>query len=1121
MFHLRRPRRILLVLSLAALLVGQASVPVIAEDKPPDASASAWPPHQPPTPEAFKPLKYRSIGPAAGGRVSRACGVPGDPLVYYMATASGGVWKTTDAGLTWKPIFDDQPTSSIGSIAVAPSDANVVYVGGGEANIRGNVAAGNGIYKSTDAGKTWKHVWKQEGQIGTMIVHPKNPDIAFAAVLGHAFGPNPERGVYRTKDGGKTWERVLAKDPDTGASDVCFDPSNPNILFAGMWPARRKPWEMTSGGPGGGLYVSRDGGDTWKQLGPPERGTRSSERGAEDPQLRAPSSELRAGEGLPPGPYGKINLAVAPSDPRRVYAMIEAEKGGLYRSDDGGDKWEYVNGNRYLRIRPWYFNVITVDPQNPDVIYALNLRLFKSIDGGKTFQQVKGTHHVDHHDLWIDPQNPKRMIDSNDGGVDISTNGGATWHAPMLPISQFYHINCDNRVPYHVSGTMQDLGTASGPSNSLSKDGIRLADWHGVGGGETGYTMPDPADPNVVYAGEYGGYLSRYDHRTRQARNVAIYPVNPSGHGAEDWKYRFQWTAPVLISPHDPKTVYHAGNVLFRTTDAGHTWKPISPDLTRNDKAKQKWSGGPITGDNTTAEYYCTIFAIAESPKEKGVLWAGSDDGLVHVSRDGGQKWDNVTKNIPNLPEWGTVVCIEASRFDAGAAYVVVDAHRLDNMRPYLWKTTDYGQTWETLTAKLPQDIYLHIVREDPKKKDHLYVGTERGVIFSPNDGATWNGLRLNLPTIAVHDLVVKDNDLVVGTNGRSIWILDDLTPIRHWTAVMGKEAHLFPVLPVHRYRYHSGIYGVEERDAGKNPPEGALIHYYLSKKPKSPVTIEILDADGKLVKKLTSEPEPEEDDDPAGPEKKPEPKHLRTEPGIHRANWDLRYKGAEPIKKAKTDGGNAKDGPLVSPGTYTVKLTVDGQSQMTAVEVKLDPRQAILAALGGTGMRRGDEELLADLDAQLKFALQVRDDITRLSRRVHQLRAIRQQLVSRNDLLKDVAKAEPLVKASKALIEKVDALEGKFHNPKAVVSYDILAFPGGAKLYSQITQLYGWLLDSDGPPTQGAREVYADQAAELRKLEAELDALLAEDLAKLNEQAKELEVPGILDPGKGEAAPK
>jgi len=1019
-------------------------------------------------------LKFRNVGPAAGGRVSRSAGVPGDPRVYYAATASGGVWKSTDGGIHWKSIFDDQPTSSIGAIAVAPSDANVVYVGSGEANIRGNVQPGNGIYKSGDGGKTWKHVWKQKGQIGQMIVHPTNPDIAYAAVLGSAFGPNPERGVYRTIDGGKHWQHVLKKDADSGAIDLCFDPNNPRILYAALWQARRTPWNLISGGPGSGLYKSVDAGDTWKQLKPGEAG-------------------------LPDGPWGRIGLAVAPSDSRRVYALIEADKGGLFRSDDAGDAWELVSGARYLRQRPWYFSTVHVDPQNKDVVWCPNVRLLKSIDGGRTFKNVKGPHHVDHHDLWIDPKDPKRMIDSNDGGVDITLNGGETWYAPLLPISQFYHISVDNRVPYHVMGNMQDLGTASGPSNSLSSEGIAIGHWHTVGGGETGFSMPDPKDPNVVFSGEYSGYISRYDHRTRQARNMSIYPINPSGHGAEQIRYRFQWTAPILISPHDNRVVYHAANVLFRTSDGGLTWQKTSPDLTRDDKGKQKWSGGPITGDNTGAEYYCTIFAIAESPLKKGVLWAGSDDGLVHVTQDDGKSWVNVTKNIPGFPEWATVTGIETSRRGEGTAYIVAHAYRLDDDRPYLFKTSDFGKTWKSLSAKLPAEDHLHVVREDPLVPRMLYVGTETGIHFSRDDGETWERLKLNLPTVAVTDMTVKDNDLVVGTNGRSIWILDDLTPIRQWSKKLAEAPHLFSAQPAIRWRYHGPVYGTDDRYAGDNPLKGAIIHYHLPKKAKGEITLEILDDRGELVRTLSSlkkEEKKEDDPDPVWAASKEEP--LTNKPGVNRVAWDLHYQGATIIPGAKNDGGNPKQGPLALPGKYILKLNVESKSFTTTLEVKPDPRVQVPPSI---------------LKEQHRFALTVRDDISRLSQNVLSLRSIRTQLAQRNELLKDGAKADSLVKQAKELINKLDALEEKFHNPKAQVTYDILAMKGGAKLYSQITALYDWARDSDGAVTQGMREVYERQKKELGLLESELDGLLRGDLSRLNDLARSLEIPNVIWP--------
>lgn len=1025
-----------------------------------------------PAKDPFAALQFRNVGPAAGGRVCRACGVPGDPLTYYAATAAGGVWKSADGGLSWKCVTDDQPTHTFGSIAVAPSDPNVVYAGSGEANIRGNVAAGNGIYKSTDAGKTWTHVWKNLGQIGTMAVHPTNCDVAYAAVLGSPFGPGEARGVYRTTDGGATWDRVLFHDADTGASDVALDPNNPRIIFAGLWQTRRKPWEMTSGGPGSGLYVSRDGGDTWTQLKPGENG-------------------------LPEGVWGKIGVAVAPSDSNRVYAFIEADDGGLFRSDDGGDTWNHVNSSRPIRQRAWYYGTVHVAPASADIVYLPNVPLLKSIDGGKTFQSVRGTHHSDHHDIWIDPKNPKRMIEANDGGVDISHDGGKTWFAPPLPISQFYHVSCDNSVPYRVLGNMQDLGTASGPSNSLCGRGIRLADWHTVGGGETGFAVADPSDPNIVYSGEYGGYLSRYDHRTRQARNISAWPINPSGITPAEMKYRFQWTAPVVVSVHDPKTVYHAANVVFRTTDGGQSWDKISGDLTRDDKSKQKWSGGPITGDNTGVEIYGTVFALSESPKEKGLLWAGSDDGLIHVSRDGGATWVNVTANVPDFPDWATVRCVEPSPHAAGTAFLVAEAHRLNDFKPYIWKTDDFGKTWVSLTANLPKDVYLHVVREDPKRKGLLFAGTERGIHYSLNGGKAWKPLQCGLPTVAVHDLVVKNDDLVAGTMGRSVWILDDINPLRKLTAAARqKPAVLLPPSSAVRWRYDYG-FSHTGTAAGDNPPDGAVIDFHLAKKPAKPVKVEITDAADRLLAAFVGKPKKaktdtkDEDDEDHNPYRPA----LSDEPGLQRLVWDLTADGAEPIAGAAVDMGSPGRGMMVPPGEYTVKFTVDGQTQSAKLAVKPDPR-------GG-----------GDVKARFELATKCRDDLGKLANAVKQIRSVKLQLTGRNQLLAGDEKAGKLRDASESLLKALDEIERKFHNAKAKIAYDIFALPGGARLHSQYAWLYETLKDADGPPTQGMRDVYADLVAELAKLLAEWDGLQAGAVKALNDQAKALDVPTVLVP--------
>lgn len=1017
--------------------------------------------------EEFKAVKFRSIGPAWGGRVARAAGVPGTNI-FYFAGAASGVWKSTDNGLTWKSIWDDQPISSIGSLAIAPSDPNVIYVGSGEANIRGNVAQGNGIYKSVDAGKTWNHVWTQKGQIGTMQVHPTNPEIAYAAVLGDPFGPNPERGVYRTRDGGKSWQQILKKDADTGASDVALDPSNPNIVFAGLWQTRRTPWSMTSGGAGSGLYLSRDGGDTWKQL---------------------------TGKGLPDAPWGKIGVRVAPSDGSRVYALIEADKGGLFRSDDGGDTWKLINPSRLVRQRAWYYSCLTINPVNLNEVWFPQVPMLKTIDGGQTIQFVDGSHHGDHHDVWFDPKNPKRMIGANDGGVDISNDGGETWYAPALPIAQFYHVSADTRVPYYVAGAMQDIGTAQGPSRSINTArGINTGEWYGVGGGEAGHVVSDWEDPNIVYAGEYSGYISRYDRRTNQARNISIYPENASGHGGEDLKYRFQWTAPIAVSPHNSKVVYHGANVLFRTSDGGQTWTAISPDLTRNDKSKEQWSGGPITGDNTGVEIYCTIFAVAESPVQKDLIWAGSDDGLVHVTRDGGTTWKNVTPAMPAFPEWGTVSMIEPSHFDAGTAYVVVDAHRMANNKPYLYKTTDFGATWTRLDSALPQDVYLHAVREDTTKKEILYLGTERGVVYSIDSGKNWRPLKLNLPTVAVHDIVVKDNNLVLATMGRSIWIFDHLSLLREFTSAATAENHLYSAPSATRWRF-----GRIQADkwTGDNPPYGLPFYYFLKEPPKGEVTVDILDANKKIIKTLSSKPKPvlHAGDDVKEEEEGNKKTALSKDKGIQIGVWDFSTAAPLLVPDVRMDTGDPGDGPLAPPGAYTLRLTVDGKTYETEARVLPDPRVNLSQA---------------ELQQQYEFATGLRDDISRLAGMIIQLRSVRKQLSDRNGLLENSSNADQLVKDSNTLIEKINAFEKKIHNPDAEVVYDILAFKGGARLYSRLSLLYLFSVDSDGLPTQGMKETAAAEKAELESYDTEWKQIVAQ-LSALNDAARKADLPTVI----------
>ncbi len=1014
-------------------------------------------------------LKFRLIGPNVGGRVARVAGVPGDPLTYYAAVAQGGVWKSSNGGREWAPIFDEQFTTSVGSLALAPSDPNVIYVGSGEANIRGNVSLGWGIWKSVDAGKTWARVWENRGQIGTMAVHPRNPDIAFAAVLGSPFGPSDTRGVYRTRDGGKTWQRVLFKNADTGASDVAFDPNNPNILYAGLWQMRRTPWALTSGGPGSGLYRSRDGGDTWTAL---------------------------TGAGLPEGDWGKVGVAIAPSDSQRVYALIEAKEGGLFRADDGGDTWTRVSAHRSLRQRAWYYTTMTVDPRNADVLWFPQVPLLKSIDGGKTVVSIKGPHHGDHHDVWIDPKNNQRLISANDGGVDISTDGGKTWFAPDLPLGQFYNIDVDNRLPYHVGGTLQDMGTVSGPSRGLDGDGATLADWRYVGGGEAGDFKYDTELKGHVYAGEYGGFLSHYVEQTGQYRVIMPYPVNPSGHPASDWRYRFQWTAPVALSPHHAGTLYHGGNVLFQSDDRGDTWREISPDLTRNDRAKQGWSGGPITGDITTVEYYNTIFSIAESPLAKGTIWVGTDDGLVHVTRDGGGQWDNVTAKA--WPEWATIEGIEPSRVDAGTAYVVVDAHRLDDFRPYVFRTRDHGKRWEKLVDGLPADLHAFALREDVTDANVLYLGTERGVWYSRDAGAHWAELKAGLPPVAVVDLEVRHGDLIVGTRGRAAWVLDDVAAFTRLPAAKSAgAAQVFPAPRAVRWRADARW---DSQGQIANAPYGALLSYWLPAEPKGEITLTIRDDAGKLVRTLSSVARPARHppDDPDEPESKPEADLTKTA-GLNRVYWNLRHDGARRLERAKLDAGDPETGPLVVPGRYALTLDVDGKTTTGSVEVIADPRWT------------GKPE---DMRANLDFALTLRGEIDRAVIAVDTVRALREQIADLDLRLAGHPAREGLVKLIEDTGKTGETLEGLLHNPTAEVVYDVLAGrDGGAKLISQLSPLYDWVQSSDHAPTAAMQARHAELASELAAIEARIAQWRDGPVKQLEQAAADAGLPRFVTP--------
>ena len=1065
----------------AALLVTTATLSLAQKDKTertgkaaaqPVAAAedtSAAKANEDPT---FKGMKYRAIGPFRGGRSLTASGIAGDPTTYYFGATGGGVWKSTDGAMTWTPIFDKQDVSSIGSLAVSASDPNIVYVGTGEACIRGNMSHGDGVYKSLDGGKTWKNVGLRDTRsIGRVIINPTNPDIVYVAALGHPFGPNSERGIFRTTDGGKNWEKVLYKDENTGGIDVAFDPHNANVLYASLWQARRTAWGLTSGGPGSGIYRSNDGGATWKQL---------------------------QEHGLPKGPYGRIGLSVS-ANSDRVYALIEAAEGGVYRSDDGGETWQLVDDDHAFRQRAWYYTHIIADPQDADTVYVLNVDFYKSTDGGRSFNKIK-VPHGDNHGLWIDPKNPRRMIASNDGGVTVTLDGGKTWsREDNQPTAQFYHVITDTRTPYHVYGAQQDnstIGIASRSDNGF----IDAPDWYAVGGGEAGWIAPYPPDPNIVYAGDYEGKITRFDKRTGQVKEVSVFPDLTDGGGAANLEHRFQWTAPIVISPNDPNTLYHAGETLFKSTDGGVHWVAISPDLTRNDKTKQQASGGSITIDDTGTEYYDTIFAVAESPVAKDLIWAGTDDGLIHITRDGGKNWTNVTPK--DLPEWSRVSLIDASPHDAGSAYVAVDRHQFDDYHPYVYKTSDYGKTWTKITKGIADNTFVRAVREDPKRRGLLYAGTEKGVFVSFNDGADWRSLQLNLPTTPVHDLVVKNDDLVLATHGRSFWILDDVSPLRQFKDDLAQqEAHLYA--PATAVRLHFVDDVPKPILVGENPPSGAVIYYSLKQAPKGEVAIEILDASGSVIRKYSSD-KLTELDEPLDPEDKKPEKQIKAEAGLNRFVWDLRYESASHVPDyylwEYKDGAL---GPIVVPGKYQVRLTVDGMSQTAPLEVKLDPRVNVSQA---------------DLEKQFDLLLQIRDELSRVYETVNQIQDVRAQVSGLKKRLPESDSNKPVLAAAGDLDQKMIAVRDNLVQLKIKANEDSLVYP--QMVDSRLAFLALAVGDStDSAPTESEYQQYEKLKKQADDYLAHWQELKRTDLASFQKLMAGQNIQAIVVPSTGRAA--
>jgi photosystem II stability/assembly factor-like uncharacterized protein len=1009
----------------------------------------------------FSGMKWRMIGPFRGGRVSAVAGIAGNPNVYYFGAAAGGVWKTSDGGLNWTPIFDDQSVSSIGSIAVAASNPNVIYVGTGEACIRNDVSFGNGVYKSTDGGKTWKNVGlKDSRHIGRVLVDPQNPSLVFVAVLGHAYGPNSGRGVFRSRDGGKTWEKVLYLDDNTGAIDVTLDPNNSNILFAALWEVRRTPWSLISGGLRSGLYRSSDGGTTWRRL---------------------------EGHGLPHSPLGRIGVAVARADSNCVYAMIEAEHGGLFRSDDGGEEWTQVNSDYSLRARPWYFSHVFTDPKNAAAVYVFTVNSFRSTDGGKSFALMPAVH-VDHHDLWIDPENPQRMIAGDDGGATISTDGGKHW-SPQdnQPTAQFYHIATDNRFHYRLYGAQQDRGTVAIASRT-DHGAIDRADWHDVGGGESGYVCPRPPDFNLVYASASTGVITVFDERNGQIRDISPWPANLVSLPAVDAEYRLGWTPPMLISPNDPNILYVGAQVLFKNINNGQNWTIISPDLTRNDRNKQLSSGGPITQDNTGAEYYDTLSTIAESPLHPGLIWAGSDDGLIHLTRDGGGNWLAVTPT--QLPAWSNIGLIEPSPHAAGRAYVGVDRHRLDDFRPYIYKTADYGKNWELISGSLPDVGYVHAVREDPQRDGLLYAGTETGIYISFDDGAHWQSLQLNLPRTPIYDLTVHDSDLVVATHGRSFWILDDLSPLRQINEQISRSTvHLYQ--PSIAYRINtSGIFSIPPlNSAGANPPQGAVIDYYLRSIPEGRITLEVLDDRGNTVRRYSRPAKREEHVALASDEDS-----LPDASGMVRFVWDLRYAGPTHPQGSDSAGPYGVEvGPLAPPGIYHVRLMAAGRTQSTPLEIKLDPRVQISSG---------------DLQKQFQLAIEIRNRLSKARQALSQMHELYSQLDFLRKRLSGHDETKEIVDFANALARKVLHVEEGITGWKVERGRYWLNYPPA--LDDDLQSLFLFLETADGAPSDSYIEVSARLAGRLDVLLAQWHDIEVKDLAALNNLIRQKQIPAI-----------
>ena len=1027
-------------------------------------------------PSLYGALEYRLIGPYRGGRVTAVTGVPKSPFTFYMGTTGGGVWETRDAGETWKNISDGfLGVASIGAIDVSLSDPNIIYVGTGSACPRGNISVGDGVYKSTDAGKTWTHVGLREaGQIGRVRIHPDNPDLVYVAALGHIFGTNAERGVFRSKDGGKSWEKVLFVSERTGAIDLSMNPKNPRQIYAAMWRAERKPWTLIDGAEEGGLYKTSDGGDEWEKL---------------------------AG-GLPEGLIGRIGVSMSPANPNRVWALVTARdnEGGVHRSDDAGETWKQISKDRKLQTRGWYYSHIYAHPRDENTVYVMNGGYYKSIDGGKAFSSIR-VPHGDNHDMWINPEHPKIMVQANDGGANVSLDEARSWSTQFnQPTAEFYRVTVDNRFPYRVYGAQQDNSTISVPSRSAG--GVTPQQyWYDVAGGESGHIAVSSEDPDLSYAGNYIGRIDRYDRRTGQERNVIIYPQLADGVPARDLEYRFPWNAPIVFSAHEPEVLYHTSNYVHRTRDRGMSWETISGDLTRNDPEKQELPGGPLQHDDSGVEVYDTIFAFAESPHTPGVLWAGTDDGLVHISRDNGEEWTNITPE--EMPEWGTVNTLEVSPHQAGRVFIAVYKYRWDDFSPYVFRTDDYGASWKLLTDGrngIPDHHPVRVVREDPDRKGLLYAGTEYGMFVSFDDGLHWQSLQLNLPVTQVADMKVHEKDLVVATHGRSFWILDDLTPLHEISdEVANAENHLFQPRAPHRVRT-GGFRGSRAPDAA---PAGAIIHYYLAEKPEEELKLEILDSDGNLIRTHTNEGK--EDDVPTEGngdrrDRDQKDKPAPAEEGMNRFVWDLKYAGPDIVKDSVMSLGYT-GGAYAAPGKYQVRLSIGDWSHMESFDVLKDPRL--------------EDVTQEDLDKNFELVIAIRDRIGEIHDGIRTIRSVRKQLEEVAQRAEEAGYQGNFSEASESIREKLTAIEEELIQTKNEVSQDPLNFP--PKIDNQFVYLYGHVNSAYGLPTEGSYQRFEDLNNELAPHIDALRRLLDTEVKEFNKSLREQGVPRVIPP-KGDA---